>query len=309
MNVPPLDSLIAGLRVRQLALVAAIVQCGTVKSAASLVHVTQPAATKMLHEIEAHFGCALFLREARGMAPTPLGEAIALFARQVVGDLGRLRDEAIGLASGTLGTVVVGCTTAAIVGVLTPAMRSLQAERPQARLKVVVDSSDVLLPQVLDGHVDILLGRVYAAQANLFHFEPLASSALSIVMGPAHRPRKTARPLPALAESPWILPPGGNVLRTAVDAAFRAANLAPPRVCVETNSTILTLSLLAATGMVSVLPSVLARDYQRKGLLATIATAPELDLGPYGLVWRKGRLLSPLAVAMCEHLRACAQAR
>jgi DNA-binding transcriptional LysR family regulator len=120
MSVPPIDSLVASLRLRQLALVAAIVKCGTVKSAASLVHVTQPAATKMLHEIETHFGSALFVREARGMAPTPLGEAVALFARQALGDLGRLRDEATGLTAGTLGTVVVGSTTAAIGNMLTP---------------------------------------------------------------------------------------------------------------------------------------------------------------------------------------------
>jgi DNA-binding transcriptional LysR family regulator len=309
MAVPHVDSLIARMRLRQLALVAAVVDRGSVKAAALDVHVTQPAATKMLHEIEAQLGSALFVRGARGMTPTPLGEAVALFARQVVGDLGRLRDEATSLASGARGTIVVGCTTAAISSVLTPAIRRLQAEAPDTTVAVTIDSSDVLLPQVLAGRIDLLLGRVYAAKASHYHFEPLATDALAIVTGPARRPGTISKPLHALAARPWILPPPGNVLRSTVDAAFRAAALPPPRVCVETSSTIVTLSLLAATDMVSVLPSTLAQDYQKKGLLVSVATAPELDLGPFGLIWRKGRLQSPLARAFCAHLRACAGSR
>jgi DNA-binding transcriptional LysR family regulator len=305
MAVPTVDSLIAGLRLRQLALVAAIVERGSVKAAASAVHVTQPAATKMLHEIESQLGSGLFVRGPRGMSPTPLGEAVALFARQVVADLGRLRDEVGGLASGAMGSIRVGCTTAAIPVVLTPAISRLQVQRPRVTVTVTVDSSDVLLPQLLEGRLDVLLGRVYTPDFERFDFEPLASNSLGIVMGPSQRRRLGAKPLVALADRSWILPPAGNVLRSAVESAFRSAGLSPPRVGVETNSTIVTLSLLASTGMVSVLPIVLARDYERKGLLTCVATAPELDLGPFGLVWRKGRLLTPLALAFCDEVRAC----
>ncbi|MFM8555574.1 MAG: LysR family transcriptional regulator, partial [Betaproteobacteria bacterium] len=255
MSIASVDSLLARMRLRQLALVAAIEQCGSLNMAAQRVFITQPAATKMLHEIEEQLGGALFVREARGMSPTPLGNAAALFARQVVGDLGRFRDEVSGLQSGAIGSVVVGCTTAAISSVLSPAICAMQRDCPQATVKVLVDSSDMLLPQLLAGSIDILLGRVYSANQTWFHFEPISGDALSIVMGPGRTRKRLADPLAMLARSSWILPPVGNVLRSNVDAAFRESGRAPPRVAVETSSTLVTLSLLASTRMVSVLPS------------------------------------------------------
>lgn len=307
MSIPRLDSIIARMRLRQLALVAAIDEHGSVNSAAPLVHVTQPAATKMLREIEEQLGGPLFVREPRGMVSTPLGRAVALFARQVVGDLGRLRDEVVGLASGVRGSIVVGCTTAAISSVLTPAIACLQRDGLAATVQVVVDSSDVLLPQLLKGRIDLMLGRVYSAQAGFFHFEALASDSLCIVSGRARRGRSSARALHALADRSWILPPVGNVLRSTVDAAFRAIDLSPPRVAVETSSTIVTLSLLAATDMISVLPSRMAQDYRSRGVVSIIDTGSDLDLGPFGLVWREGRLLSPLAQTFCKYVRDCAR--
>jgi DNA-binding transcriptional LysR family regulator len=308
MSIPRLDSMIARMRLRQLALVAAIDEYGSVNAAAPLVHVTQPAATKMLHEIEEQLGGPLFVREPRGMVPTPLGRAVALFGRQVVGDLSRLRDEAVGLASGARGSIVVGCTTAAISSVLTPAIASLELSSPSATVKVMVDSSDMLLPQVLAGRVDLMLGRVYSAQAGLFHFEALASDSLRIVSGPVRRARPKIRSLQALAERSWILPPVGNLLRSTVDAAFRASDLSPPRVTVETSSTIVTLSLLATTEMISVLPSRMAQDYRSHGVVSIIETESDLELGPFGLVWREGRILSPLVKAFCMHVRASVRA-
>src|SRR6266542_6070228 len=60
---------------RQLALVVALSQRRSLRQAAADIAISQPAATKLLADLEATFGVALFERHAWGMQPTIYGDA------------------------------------------------------------------------------------------------------------------------------------------------------------------------------------------------------------------------------------------
>lgn len=65
--------LLSRLRFKHLQLLLALHQGGSLRAAASLMHLTQPALSKALGEIEAAFGVTLFLRNARVLEPTAQG--------------------------------------------------------------------------------------------------------------------------------------------------------------------------------------------------------------------------------------------
>src|SRR6476646_2317722 len=67
--------LLGRLKLRQLALVVAIDTHRSLRKAAEAVAVTQPAATRLLHDLEAALGVPLFVRHAWGMEPTGYGDA------------------------------------------------------------------------------------------------------------------------------------------------------------------------------------------------------------------------------------------
>lgn len=75
-------ALLMRLRTRQLLLLEALGRESQLGRAAAELGMSQPAATKLLQQAEAAIGTALFIRRARGMEPTPAGEAIIRFARQ-----------------------------------------------------------------------------------------------------------------------------------------------------------------------------------------------------------------------------------
>ena len=75
------------LKVRQLALLVAVADHGSVRRAADLTAVTQPAATRMLRELEDALGVSLFDRHAWGMTPTAYGETLLRYARGMLTDL------------------------------------------------------------------------------------------------------------------------------------------------------------------------------------------------------------------------------
>lgn len=106
--VPPLRALLGRLRLRQVLLVVAISDLTSLRKAADQVGISQPAATKMLVELEAALGVPLFERGRRGMAPTVYGSAVIRHAYLVISDVGAMRDELSGLALGTAGRLAIG---------------------------------------------------------------------------------------------------------------------------------------------------------------------------------------------------------
>ena len=69
------NRLIARARIRHLEVLVRVAELGSVKHAAEVIGLTQPAVTHVLSDLEALLECALFLRHARGMRPTPIGAA------------------------------------------------------------------------------------------------------------------------------------------------------------------------------------------------------------------------------------------
>jgi DNA-binding transcriptional LysR family regulator len=61
----------------------AVAGAGGVSAAAQTLGVSQPALTKSIRRLEAHYGLALFERRARGMALTPFGDTLLAHAKLI----------------------------------------------------------------------------------------------------------------------------------------------------------------------------------------------------------------------------------
>ena len=79
MSTTPTPQLLNRLRMRQVALLLAIGERGTLRAAAAQLGLTQPAATKMLQELEAAMGHALFDRVGRGLQLTDAGRCVLAY--------------------------------------------------------------------------------------------------------------------------------------------------------------------------------------------------------------------------------------
>ena len=98
----------ARLKTRQLLLLVAIDDERNIHRAADLLHMTQPAASKQLKDLEDMLGVALFERHPRGMSPTSYGEAMIRHARMALTSLSQAHDDILALKSGLSGQVDVG---------------------------------------------------------------------------------------------------------------------------------------------------------------------------------------------------------
>ncbi|SAL77757.1 LysR family transcriptional regulator [Caballeronia telluris] len=303
--LPNVDSIAARLRLKQLRLLIALDEHGSLHRAADEMALTQPGATKALREIEATFGATLFSRSPQGIQPNELGRCVIRYARLIHMDVAHLREEMAGILQGAGGRLAVGSIMGAVSGVLVDALTRLRAKQPALTVEVVEDTSARLLALLDQGRLDLAICRASVArQPDHYDYVELRDEPLAIVAGLAHAlidaPDVT---LADLAQSRWIVYPSIMPLRSLFEREFKEAGLPLPLHPVETSSTITTVLLLQRDPtLVSLMPLDMAHFLTGHGLARRLAIAVRSRTEPYGIVTRRGAARSAATKLMIDEL-------
>ena len=148
------------LRMRQVALLLAIDEHRTLHAASQQMGMTQPAATKMLHELEDALGQPLFDRVGRGLQLNPAGQAVMNTFRGMRGTMEALNRELQELRLGGAGKLFIGSIMAASPVLLTDSLIRLKEEYPLLAIEIAVDTSDRLVEHMREGTLDVVIGRM-----------------------------------------------------------------------------------------------------------------------------------------------------
>jgi len=305
-RIPDANVIHSRLRLRQLRLMLALQEFGSLRRAADHIGMTQPAATKMLHEAEDLLGVELFERLPRGMRSTPFGETVIYYARMVFAELSGMREELVALQSGNLGRVAVGAIPALASGLLTRTIATLKQSHPRLSMSIQVDTSDVLVQALLQDQLDIVLGRIPpGARAEELLFDSLGEEELCVIAG-AQNPLAQEKHLgwAELQNMTWVLQQQPSPMRAIINQVFHNARVDIPNSIVETTSIMTLLSLIQQTDMLGVTPVSVVEDYPGRDLLAVLPIKFEARLPPYGLITRRHRIQSSAMQAFMNSVRA-----
>jgi DNA-binding transcriptional LysR family regulator len=295
----------SNLKLKHLQLLVALAQFRHLGRAAESLSLTQPAVSKTLAEVERLFGLPLFVRSTRGTEPTAYGQTVVRFARSVLADFDRTRDELAAVASGAAGRVRVGAMVVATPVLLMAALDLMKQH--SAQTTVLVDEGDLttLLPKLRQGELDLFIGRLepgYAAPD--LDTEVFYDEAMCIVTGPDHALAGQRRVAWAeLAAQPWVMPPPWASSRIKLHQQFYKHRLNPPVDVVETASFLVTLSCLRERGAVGFWARSVAQHYQAQGLVAVLPVKVAIELPPVGLITLRGRNRTPAADQFVAALR------
>lgn len=303
--------LLLRLRTRQLLLAARLGEQRHLGRAAAALGISQPAATKLLQQMEDQLGERLFTRAARGMQPTPAGEALIRHTRQWLNDFGALRREMAALRSGLQGTLRLGAVAGAMPALVAPALARYKQLHPAVAVSLVVDTSDVVLAQLARAEAELALCRLSDGHHDdAFDSRPLLGEPQVAVVRVGHPMLQAAAPLTlhALAEWPWVLQPPGSPQRSRFENALREAGIHRRLDITETASTLATTALLECSEMAAVMPASLAGHYARLGVLRVLPIDLPLRVPDIHLVTRRQRTPSPAAEAFVQQVLAQAAA-
>jgi DNA-binding transcriptional LysR family regulator len=293
------------LRMRQIALILAVDAHKTLRAAAGELGLTQPAATKMLQELEAALGQPLFERVGRGLRLNAAGERVTGYFRSIRGSMEALNRELGELKQGGAGKFSVGSIMAASPGRLTDALLGLKRDYPMLAIEIAVDTSDRLLAQLREGVLELVVGRNTALDGIACTFTPIEDEALAVVAAVDH-PLAGKRKLEFsdLLAFGWILQPQGSPMREVIEREFRGHHATLPRGLVETGSILTTINLVRGSQLLGVIPEAVARSATGQGAVRVLPWQFTHKLESYGSLVPRDRPLSGPGARFLELLHA-----
>lgn len=287
------DYLVRRLRLRHLELMVALAEAGTMRAAAVRLHLSQPALSKMLGEVEAGFGARLFERSPQGLAVNPLGQAVVYRARVILGELARGKDEVDALRTGATGVLRLG--TLSVTASVPQAVVMLRQSMPGARVQIQEGRVRDLIQRLLDGELDCVFGAITpelltSELLSLLQPEVLLEDELCVLCAatvPIARKRRLR--WADLHAMPWVAPPKDTLVRQGLMTAFLNEGLEPPEPVIEVLSSVTVGSVLRMEpGLLGAVRFEHARDELARGGVRRLSVTPGVVLPSLGLYTRRG---------------------
>lgn len=221
------------MRLRHIEIFQAIRQTGSVSAAAQLLHVSQPAVSKVLQHAELQLGFPLFLRIRGKLLPTPEALALEREVDKVTESLQGVRRLAQNLRREPGQSLRIGATPALALSLLPPAIREWTQRYPDIACELSSAHSRELVQNLLMREMDVALTLKSPDHPGL-KAQALAHGVLVALAPRGYWPEaEHGKPLPlmALADAPLIGLSSADPLSAKLDSYLEAVD-PPPRVSI-----------------------------------------------------------------------------
>lgn len=288
------------MELRQLEAFAAVMSTGSVTAAGRLLGRSQPAISRLLQELEAEIGYALFARSGPRVTPTEQGFLLYDDVERALSSLRQIRDRAEEIARGQTQPLLLAATSALAAGLVPDALKRIEPHANLApRIELRSASPERVVHAVLSGAAQLGATSLPLEHRGLtVHW---IGQAPCVVALPENDPaaRHEVVPVAELAGRRVITMANPYRLRRRLDAALGHAAGA-----IETNSSVNALAAVRAGLGVSVLEPITAYGAPMAG----VAIRPiDLDIPFFfGVITSQSQPLTPACQAMADALAQAA---
>ena len=272
----------------------------SVMKAAGLLHVSQPAVTKTIRELEEVLGVSVVERDGRGIKITRYGEVFLKHAGAALTALRQGFDSVSQALSGDAAPIRIGALPTVSTRIMPKAMRLFLDEGTGARIKIVTGENAVLLEQLRVGDLDLVVGRLAASEKMTgFSFEHLYSEKVVFCVRAGHPLLSAGSVFPGLDLYPVLMPTRASIIRPFVDRFLIANGIAGLPNQIETVSDAFGRAFVRESDAIWIISEgVVAADIT-EGTLAALPIDTSETKGPVGLTMRTDATPSmPLAILM-----------
>jgi len=212
------------LTLRQLDILEAVARCGSFSRASAELHLTQPAVSMQVKQLESALGLPLFEHMGKRIQLTAAGEETLQAARAIHRELLNLEHSLASLQGLQGGSLMISAASTA--SYFTARLMALFRERhPEVRVSLNVVNRETLLKHLADNSIDLaLMGQ--PPEGHDLSAQPFMDNPLVVIAAPNH-PLASERniSLARLVEEPYVGREPGSGTRTAVEKVFAEAGL------------------------------------------------------------------------------------
>jgi DNA-binding transcriptional LysR family regulator len=303
----PADHIGRRFKLRELYILSAVVERGSMAKAAAHLAMSQPAVSEAIASLEATLKVRLLDRGPRGIEPTIYAQALLKRGTVVFDELSQgLRDIAY-LADPATGEVRIGCPESLAAGFVPAMIDEFSRRHPQVTFDVIDTAIAALeFRELRERRIDLMLGRIPGDFADdEVAVDNLFDDRLFVVASTESRWARRRKIAPAeLLNEPWILAPPSNVVRLLFIQAFRACGREPPRATVTTNSMNVRMHLLASGRFLTFIAESLLRQNAKRWSLKALPVDLDTQQLTVAVATLRNRTLSPTARLFLEYIKA-----
>jgi DNA-binding transcriptional LysR family regulator len=272
---------------------------------AQSLHVSQPAVSLALGELEKGLGFKLFDRTPKGVVPNAYGESLIQHARLILGNLTQMRHELHALQSGASGKVHVGALPAMTPSLLPEALILLKQQTPLTSVIVQEGAMDSLLPELRRGTLDLVVGRLVNRRGQDDLAEEMLYEGKNVMVVAKGHPliHKHGLIWSDLADYPWVLPPIGSLSREPLENALQQNGGSLPSDHLETLSIHVITGYVQHSQAIGLLSEVVAQHYINAGVLAQLPLSLPDPQRPIGMTWNRHNPLTPALKSFMDCVR------
>jgi len=291
--------------IRRLEVFCRVVELKSFTRAAEAVLLTQPTVSENVRLLEETVGEKLLDRLGREALPTPAGRILYGYARRIL----QLRDEAMQALlqhRGELtGILTLGASTIPGAYLLPQLIETFRLCCPQVQLNLRITDTAGVVTALLEGELELgVVGARWKDQR--LDCDQAFADELVLTVGAGHPwAGRASVSLKELADQPFILREQGSGSRMVMSQALRDHGFDTDRlkVVAEMGSSEAVRQGVKLRLGISILSSLAVAEDVQRGVLATVPLEGVRIFRPFYLVRRRGRQLSPLALAFFNHLQ------
>ncbi|WP_101047986.1 LysR family transcriptional regulator [Macromonas nakdongensis] len=263
--------------------------------AAEVLHLTPPAVTMQVKELEGHIGLPLFERSGRQVSLTTAGEYMLLYARKVLSTLKDAEDAAARLKRLEEGTLTIGMVSTAKY-FLPRLLAEFQQEHAGIEIRLAVGNRAQLLQMLHGNEVDIaVMGQPPNEMAT--RAEPFAAHPHVFVAPTDHPLLKVGHPtVESLRPYGFILRERGSGTRAAMEKFLESSRMEPRVVMEMSSNETIKQAVMAGMGISFLSLHTMGLELEHR-LIATLDVEGSPVMRAWNLVHTLSKLLSPAAEA------------
>lgn len=238
-----------------------VARLGSFTATARHLHLTQPAVSFQIRELERRFGVALLERAGKQARPSAAGRDLLKHAAKVNLAVDELH-AALAAHKGKLaGTVTVGCGATACIYLLPKHLGRIRERYPHLEMTVITDNTHDIVSGIEEGLIDLALVTL-PVRGKSVRAETLIDDELVAIFPEAQQPQTEAMTATALAEYPILQYEAGGNTRRIIDGWFMEAGVVP-KPAIELGSIEAIKELVSAGLGCAVVPRMAVRPGER----------------------------------------------
>jgi DNA-binding transcriptional LysR family regulator len=297
------------VKLRDLHVLLAVAQSGSMARAAERLAISQPVVSKTIADLEHALGVRLLDRTSHGIEPTAYGLSFIHCGTAVFDELRRGVQEIEFLSDPTVGEVRIG-GAAVFTDVLVPAaIARLAARYPRIEFHVTSNDTATACRMLRERKLDLVIGRIPGSMfADDLAADALFEERLPVVAGPGSRwLRRRKIDLGELAGEAWVFPEADTPAREWFDESFRSAGVATPKPQVVSNSIAVRARLVETGRFLTMLPTSTLHFGAAWLRVKILPVSTRMTTYPMEIITLKNRTRNPIATLLIDELRVLAE--